>query len=327
MSKASLEGSVHFSLEPLTTGVFACISKAGGAAYSNAGIIDLGDRTLIVDAFDTMAAGHDLRQVAEALFDRQVSAILLTHPHSDHWMGASAFNNSTTLIATQKTREISIEWGANLAKEFENPHEWEEWVQEMEAQLETETDEQTRTGLENSIIRTRYVMAEMTEFLPRFADETFDEVVKFHGLERDVEFRSFGRGHSEDDSVLFLPKDRIAFIGDIGFFDTQPFFGYCDLESYRKQMQYFSDSEYEVLVPGHGPVGSGKDDIALQLSYLDIMEELVGNVVHQGGSFEEARQIKLPEPFNKWLAGGKGRFDANVRYLFGYLGGEGPGEN
>ena len=327
MPKSNLKESVHFTLEPLTIGVYACVNKPGGAAYSNAGIIDLGDRTLIVDAFDTMAAGRDLRQAAESLFDRQVDTILLTHPHSDHWMGASVFDSTTTLMATSKTRQVSMEWGEEIEKDFENLVEWEEWVQEMETQLEAETDEQVRTGLENSLIRTRYVMAEMAEFQPRYADKTFEDVVKYHGVGRNVEFRSFGRGHSEEDAALLLPEDGIAFIGDIGFFATQPFLGFCELELYRKQMQYFLESEYEVLIPGHGPIGNGKDDMALQLSYLEIMEELIGKVVQRGGSFEEAKQIELPEPFDTWIVGGKGRFDANVRYLFGHLGGKVPEES
>lgn len=327
MSKSDLVESVHFTLEPLTDGVFACISKPGGAAYSNAGIIDLGDRTLVVDAFDTIAAGRDLRRTAEALFGRPVERILLTHPHSDHWMGVSAFDKTTTLVATTKTRQVCMEWGAAIQKEFEHPDEWEGWVQEMEAQLAAEQDEQVRKGLEASLIRTRYTMADMGSFQPRYADETFEDVVKFQGSSRSGEFRSFGCGHSEEDSVLLLHTDGIALIGDIGFFDTQPFLGFCDLKPYRNQMQFFVASEYEILVPGHGPLGNGKDDMALQLRYLAIMEEKVRSIVDHGGSFEEAKKIELPSPFDRWLVGGRGRFDANIRYLFGYFGGEVPDES
>jgi hypothetical protein len=80
-----------------------------------------------------------------------------------------------------------------------------------------------------------------------------------------------------------------------------------------------------VLVPGHGPVG-GKDDITLQFKYLDVMEDLVGEVAQRGGSFEEAMQITLPEPFNHWLIGCMERFKMNVRYLFTRFGGEVPEE-
>jgi len=323
VQKNKLPDSQHFTLEQLASGVYACIHKSGGAAYSNAGIVDLGDKTIVVDAFDTMAAGHDLRQAAEFLLERPIDWLILTHTHSDHWVGASVFDETTVLLASKITRKISTKWGAMLLRNFKNTGAWEKESKKIEEQIKTEKDEQVRASLENSLIRTRYVMAEMAIFQPRYADQTFDGTVTFQGSQRTVEFRSMGRGHSEDDAVLFLPQDRIAFIGDIGFFDTQPFLGFCDIAPYRKQMQFFQDSEYDVLVPGHGPVGN-RDDILLQLKYLDVMEERVGKVVERGGSFEEAMEITLPEPFNKWLVGGMGRFEANVRYLFKHFGGKIP---
>jgi hypothetical protein len=41
--------------------VFAAIHLAGGAAICNAGIIDLGDRTLVFDSFMSPLAAEDLR--------------------------------------------------------------------------------------------------------------------------------------------------------------------------------------------------------------------------------------------------------------------------
>lgn len=325
MTNKQLTESRHFALEHLADGVYACIHKPGGAAYSNSGIIDLGDRTILVDAFDTQVAGRDLRQTAETLFDRPVDTIVLTHSHSDHWIGASVFDPATVLVASETTRRVSLEWGAEIVEDFNDPAVWEKWVQETEAQLQVEQDERVRVSLENSLLRTRYVLAEMAEFQPRYADQIFEDALTFQGNRRNAELRSFGRGHSEDDSVLFLPQDRIAFIGDIGFFDTQPFLGLCDIAHYRKQMLFFKDTDYQVLVPGHGPVG-GKEDIVLQLKYLDVMEELIGIAVQNGDSFEKAMRMTLPDPFDKWLTGGMGRFESNMRYLFKHLGGELPEE-
>jgi hypothetical protein len=39
------EMSVHFRLEQVAAGVYAAIACTGGAAHSNAGIVDLGDLT------------------------------------------------------------------------------------------------------------------------------------------------------------------------------------------------------------------------------------------------------------------------------------------
>ena len=90
-------------------------------------------------------------------------------------------------------------------------------------------------------------------------------------------------------------------------------------------MRIFQDPDFRILVPGHGPVGGGHD-IALQLQYFDVLEDLVGQVAGSGGSFEEALQVSLPGPFDAWLMGGMARFEANVRYLFARLGGEVPEE-
>ena len=136
-----LPDSKHFSLEQLADGVFACIHKPGAAAYSNAGIIDLGDRTVLVDAFDTMLAGRDLCRAAETLFDRPVDMIILTHPHSDHWIGASVFDDTTAIIATEVTRQVCLSWGAEILEDFKDPAAWEEWLRDTEAQFQAEQDE------------------------------------------------------------------------------------------------------------------------------------------------------------------------------------------
>ena len=127
MIKDTSLGSRHFSVELLADGVYACIHKPGGAAFSNAGIIDLGDRTILVDAFDTMLAGRDLRRVAETLLDRSVDTIALTHPHSDHWIGVSVFEESTAVLASKETRRVCLEWGAEILEGIQDTPEWEAW--------------------------------------------------------------------------------------------------------------------------------------------------------------------------------------------------------
>ncbi len=313
--------SKHFDLQRLCEGVFAAVHKQGGAAYNNAGIIDLGDRTLVIDAFDTALAARDLRKAAEELFSRPVEILALTHSHNDHWIGDSAFGKQTTMYASEITRDETVKWGESLLEDTKNPSEWDEWVTEMEEQLQTEEDERVRVDLEASITRARYFIAEMAEFSPRYADQTFEESISFQGNKRQAELRSFGAGHSSDDVVVQLPEDGIAFIGDIGFFNQQPYMGVCDLDHWRTQLKSLQNSDHHTFVPGHGILG-GLDEIRLQLEYFDVMEELTGQVVHKGGSIEDAMQINLPEPFSNWLMGGMTRFRVNVRFMYKRLGGE-----
>jgi cyclase len=325
MPTEELYRSKHFDLEQLKDGIYVAIDKRGGGASSNAGIIDFGNQTIVIDAFNTLLAASDLRKAAESVTGRTVDTLILTHAHADHWFGAPAFDPSTTFIASETTAQAFLEDSQAILEGFQKPEEWEQWLKETEHQLQVEEDERVREGLQKTIERIHYTMAEMVGYEPRYPDQTFLDPLAFQGSKRYAELRSFGAGHSADDSVLLLPEEKIAFIGDIGFFNLQPYMGSCDLEKWREQLKVFHDSEFEILVPGHGPIGS-KAEITFQLEYFNIMENLIGEILDKDGSLEEALQINLPEPFESWRLGSMGGFEVNVRYLYEHLGGEIPDE-
>jgi len=167
-------------------------------------------------------------------------------------------------------------------------------------------------------------MAELDVWAPRYADLSFGDSVAFHGTTRAAEVRTLGPGHTAEDVAVALSGDGVAFIGDVGFFGTQPFLSDCDLDGYRRQLRGFLEADFPVLVPGHGPVG-GRTDVERELGYMDAMEDLIGKVVARGGSLDEAKAISLPTPFDGWLVGGMNRFTANLEFMFRHLGGHDAG--
>jgi cyclase len=90
-----LPTSRHFQLEQLAEGVYAAIALAGGGSGSNAGMIDLGDRTLVFDTFLTPQAADELRAAAEHLLGRPVAYVINSHWHCDHIQGNQAFGGET----------------------------------------------------------------------------------------------------------------------------------------------------------------------------------------------------------------------------------------
>src|SRR4030042_1950495 len=103
--------SRHFHLEQLAEGVYAAINAEEGWAICNAGIVDLGDRTLIYDSFMSPQAANDLRQTAESLTGRSVHLVINSHPHNDHIWGNQAFGPDVDIISTTRTRELTITEG------------------------------------------------------------------------------------------------------------------------------------------------------------------------------------------------------------------------
>jgi cyclase len=143
-------------------------------------------------------------------------------------------------------------------------------------------------------------------------NQTFDGTIVFYGSQRSVELATTGKGHTESDCILRLPQERIVFIGDLGFFQAQPFMASCSPPEWLKILDEMAGWEIETFVPGHGPLG-GKTDLARQAAYIRALEDMVRGVVQDGGSIEDALRQSLPEPFRAWQMVGASRFESNVR--------------
>jgi cyclase len=73
--------SEHFILHTLTEGVYAAIATEDGAGYSNAGLIDLGEQTLVFDAFENPQSAEDLLQASIQLTHRSPAVVIISHLH------------------------------------------------------------------------------------------------------------------------------------------------------------------------------------------------------------------------------------------------------
>jgi cyclase len=96
MNQLSGFQSKHFALHQLAEGVFAASAQTGGAAFSNAGIVDLGDQSAVFDTFLTPQAALELRQCAEELTGHGPQIVINSHYHHSRvnspgecgsWMG------------------------------------------------------------------------------------------------------------------------------------------------------------------------------------------------------------------------------------------------
>lgn len=98
-------GPKNFFIQQLAPGVWAAIQNdKGGHAISNAGIVDLGNKTLVFDAFINPDAANELRQTAEQLTKHPVSFLINSHYHDDHIRGNQAFVPGASIISTEWTK-------------------------------------------------------------------------------------------------------------------------------------------------------------------------------------------------------------------------------
>lgn len=304
----------YFRLEPVTEGVYAAIGVEGGAAHCNAGIIDLGDHTLIFDTFMTPRAGEDLRAAAEHLTRRPASYVANSHVHSDHWLGNQVFAPGATIISTHKNHELMAREVADFINQHKaDPTPLEEQIQAMEERLRTESDERWRASLQASVEQLGHIVAALPGLTLCFPNQTFEGKLVFHGAHRRAELLSYDGGHTPSDVLLVLPEERIAFTGDLAFFECHPFLSSGDLGTWCEVLEKVEGADIETFVPGHGPVGT-KADIGLMRRYITTLEELAAQVVEDGESIDKALRQPLTPPFDGWSKGLL-RFETNMRFL------------
>lgn len=310
-----LPTSEHFTLDQLADGVYAAIATPEGAAFSNAGIVDMGDHTLIFDTFDAPQAAENLRAAAEQLTGRSADYVVISHWHPDHWLGNQAFAGQATIIATHQTLEEMRPVAQEIAASEPDPSQLEQAILENQQRLETETDERWRAGLVRSISRLRHSLQALPILSVHLPNLTFETRLAFHGGRRNADLLTWGAGHTSSDCFLLLPEERIAFAGDLAFFHSQPFMPYCDPQAWITCLDKLDQLAVDTFVPGHGPLGT-RADIALQRQYLVMLEEMVADAIRAGRPVEETLRQPLPTPFDTWLMGGMGRFEANVQFLY-----------
>ncbi len=236
MSSYQLPTSGHFELHQLAEGVYAAIAIEGGAAFSNAGIVDLGERTLIFDTFDNPKGAIDLRAAAEQLTGRPANYVVISHAHPDHWMGNQVFADHASIIATHAIRAQMLPFVQEIQSLKADPSALVNAIRENRERLEAEPDERKRASLRVALARSQHDLDALASLELRFPDQTFESRLVFHGTCRVAELITQGKGHTDSDCYLVLPADKVAFIGDLGFFASQPFMVYCDPQAWVAQM-------------------------------------------------------------------------------------------
>jgi cyclase len=157
---------------------------------------------------------------------KPIARLINTHHHLDH-TGGNQFFRASTVIATEKCREA-------LAPGFPP-------------------------------------LKVMRRFIPRYARElgllkvvlptiTFEDRMVLHDGDREIHLWHPGMmAHTVGDATVFLPRERVLFTGDIAFHYVTPLAFQGHVGNWIKAADRLLKYEADVIVPGHGPIGTKKD--------------------------------------------------------------------
>lgn len=289
--------SDHFTIEKLADGVYAAIHKTGGYAICNAGIVDLGDETLVFDCFISPRAARDLKKIAEELTGNSVRYLVNSHYHNDHIRGNQVFTGAR-IIATQLTKEL-------IEKNEPEELEWEKQVvdkriESTQHKLSEETDPHNIEEHKMWLGYYKAIKESFGEYKTTLPDFLIQDSLRLKGNKREVLMLSKGKGHTESDMIMWLPKERILFTGDLLFVENHPWLGDGFISEWIDYLKYLKELSPQKIVPGHGPIGTTKQ-VDLMIGYIDKVMKIVDKAIENKLNEDELAAIKIPEEYSKWF--------------------------
>jgi glyoxylase-like metal-dependent hydrolase (beta-lactamase superfamily II) len=298
-------------LQRISADAYAWIGTNGD---SNAGAIDTPHGLVVVDAQQNVRLGRELRAALETTSGRPLSGVVNTHFHLDHTAGNIVFADVPILAHERTLGAMRGYLGAEIG---------DAW---------TVSDAATKLRLffgSNIQDLVPPGSADEAWFLKRISGPDYDTIalkaptMTFAdrlsiGLPTGtLRMAYWGPAHCDGDLVVYLDRQKVAFLGDLMFLGRFPWFGDCDLDGWIARLDTVLKLDLVSVVPGHGPVGTLKDVAAFR-ELLTSVRAAVMAAIKIGASEDAAvRDVALPQyaampRYREWLP-------FNIRAAYRYL--------
>jgi glyoxylase-like metal-dependent hydrolase (beta-lactamase superfamily II) len=200
----------------------------------NTGIVIGDDAVLVVDTQATPVMAEDVIRRVRTVTDKPIRYVVLSHYHAVRVLGATAYRPKQ-IIASRDTYDLIVERG--------------------EADMKSEIERFPR-------------LFRAVESVPGLTWPTlvFERSLTLWLGKLEVRILQLGRGHTKGDTVVWLPKDRILFSGDLVEFDATPYAGDCYFEDWPATLDALAALKPAKLVPGRGAALQTPEDVARGLA-------------------------------------------------------------
>lgn len=242
----------------------------------NTGVIIGDDGVMVVDTQATpLMAGRVLEKI-RSVTDKPVKCVLMTHYHAVRVLGASAYEPQQ-VIASQDTYDLIVERGQ------------QDWQSEFERFPRLFNGHETIPGLTwPSIV----FKGEMTLWMGK----------------TEIRIMQLGRGHTKGDTVVWLPKERVLFSGDLVEYGATPYTGDAYLLDWPTTLDNVAALDPAALVPGRGDALTTpetiKEGIGGTRAFITAMYDAVKAGQEQGKALKEIYEdtyAALKPEFGDWV--------------------------
>jgi cyclase len=256
---------------------------AGRPGQSNCTIILTQEGVVLIDSGNNPPDSQAVMKAIKQLTSLPVRLLIDTEPHNDHTTGHFVFSPPAIIIAAAGA-------GDSMRKAYDS-----ERIKKL----------MEEPGEAGAAAKGYRLIAPHVEY---------QQAMTLNLGDRTFELRYLPNVHSEADTSIWLPKERVLFtaasVGVKQFNNLRPFVSIPDTLKSIKMMRALNP---EVVIPGHGTPGT-VEILDTMERYYTLLLDRVKQLAQQGKSLDQIKQeLKMPE-YDGWT--GKDRFPNNVEAAY-----------
>lgn len=186
----------------------------------NTGVVIGDEDVMVIDTQATPAMAQDVIAKIRTVTDKPIRYIVLSHYHAVRVLGAAGYG-AQHIIASQDTYDLIVERGE------------QDYKSELERFPRLFQSVESVPGLTWPTISFK---GEMTLWMGS----------------TEVKILQLGRGHTKGDTVVWLPKEKVLFSGDLVEYGATPYTGDAYLTDWPSTLDNIAALKPKALVPGRG---------------------------------------------------------------------------
>jgi cyclase len=287
-----------FELKKVGDGVYAAIAATAYKVNSNATVIVTNDGVVVVDSHSKPSAAQAVYKQIQAVTKQPIRKIVNTHFHWDHWQGNQIYtsaNPGVEVVATDRTKEnlnrpdAGVGGVPYIAKQLAAlPAE----IQKLKEDAARATDAQAKSRIESNLRQAEAYFEELKQLKPALPTRTVSATQTLTEGGREIQLQVLGRGHTDGDLYVFLPKEKVVITGD-ALIDWMPFLNDGYPEEWVQTLDSLERLDFTQIIPGHGEVAP-KSQLAFFRGYLSDLIAGVKKAAADGATLDDIK-AKLPD--------------------------------
>lgn len=273
--------------EKITEGIYYATTAGTMQVGANSPVIVADTEAIVIDSGTSPAAGRALVQDIGVITSKPVKYVIDSHFHYDHLFGNQVFGPDVQIIGHDHTRErLKVNTMAQYTfLTSVNPAR----VESLRQRSALETNPQQKATLERQLQSSLAYLEQVKEVKQTPPNVTFDNTMTLVRGGRELHLMYLGRGHTDTDVVVFLPRERIVSTGDL-MESVISYMGDSYPEEWIATLEKLKTLDFDTVLPGHGVPFKGKERITAFQEYLRDLIGQTNSFRRQGLSAEEAAQ-------------------------------------